>query len=417
MDKEDLNRLISSGKYLCFKPNMMQPRSDPDSGGAETAAETSAETGGGMGGEQAAAAEPRAELFDLALLQQSIYFKETAADEDGDIRTDTRVMLAFDEHDPLQGGISSSAKPSILIPALEKWYGGAGKITLSDHDMQVLEVLARAPTFDPFILMSYRADLEQQRTVHPAYFEVDQATSNGVRRVIESRAARLVKLALAMDDAVDLDTPDADGADAQTPSPFGPDEALLSRQRSITASLAKAIWTTRLDQQSKELLAGFRIAEGDMARVLFAWKGISYYEFLFRGLINEHKDFFRWLGADDSLPRDKHQMRPGEWETMVEQRKNAVTAIRQSYLRCANVLKRYDEAYAALTDKQDPKPFQRFLMAAPGLFQGLGMSIGRFGHAGKAWSDLTNQGRRMRLGASKLEPFYAFVLSLGRPAD
>lgn len=408
MDKDDLDTLLSSGKFLCFKPAMLapaviEPEGPPSAARRQKPKEPTPK-------ETARAEEPKPALFDLALLQQSIFFKESTADDDGEFETETRVMLSFDEKDPHQGGVSSPAQPDALLAALTKWYGGAGQVSFNDHDRMILDVLCRVPTFDPFILLAYRPDLERQRKVHNAYFEVDRPTSDGVQKVIERRAGRLVALALRMEETVD-----GDEADSSSAKPRQNDETLQARQRSITASLADAIWSNRLDRQSKSLLQSFKIDEADMARVLFAWKGISYYEFLFNGLVKEHHDFFQWLGSTDSTPRDAHQIDPEKLKGMKTRREQAIRLIRQSYLRCAGVLQRYEDAYDALTARNDPKPFQRFLLAAPTLFEGLGTNIGRFGHASNAWGLLTNRGRRLRIGYDKLDPFFDFVLSLHRP--
>jgi hypothetical protein len=216
MDKDDLNTLLSSGKFLIFKPSALAPKEG-------------AKASRGPDG-------PGPALFDLALLQQAVFFKEAAVDEDDEIETSTRVMLSFDEKDPLQGGVSSPAHPETLIPALAKWYGGMGQIEVSDHDRTVLEALCRVPTFDPFILLAFRPDLERARAIHPAYFDVDRATSEGVHRVIERRASRLVKLALSMEGT----TRALESADDSIEVGDGPS---VSRQRSVTLSLADAIWS------------------------------------------------------------------------------------------------------------------------------------------------------------------------------
>lgn len=415
MDKDDLETLLSSGKFLCFKPAMLAPP-PPEIVALPAAArrrrparrdrsEGEDEHGDEHGDEK----EPGPALFDLALLQNSIFFKESADDGgDGEFETRTRVMLAFDVRDPLQGGVSSTARPDSLLTALAKWYGGVGRIDLTNHDRAVLDVLCRVPTFDPFILLAFRPELERHRKIHTAYFEVDELTSLGVRKVIERRASRLVTLALRMEEPIDT------GAAAGRPPPRS-DETFQSRQRSITASMTDAIWTTRLDRQSRSLLESFKIDAAEMERVLFAWKGISYYEYLFNDLLKEHHDFFRWLGSGDSMPRDAHQIDPEVLAGLKQRREQSIKLIRRSYLRCATLLKRYEEAYEALTSRNDPKPFQHFLVAAPMLFEGLGTNIGRFGHAGNAWGTLTNGGRRMRIAYDRLDPFYDFVVSLHHP--
>ncbi|MBP5857247.1 hypothetical protein KAJ83_09525 [Marivibrio halodurans] len=407
MDKDDLETLLSSGKFLCFKPAILAP--PPPEIVALPAAARRRKPARHDEAEDEGESEPGPALFDIALLQNSIFFKESTDDGgDGEFETQTRVMLAFDARDPLQGGVSSTAQPDKLLAALAKWYGGIGRIDLTDHDRAVLDVLCRVPTFDPFILLAFRPELERYRKIHTAYFEVDELTSLGVRKVIERRASRLVTLALRMEEPVDT-------REANKGRHPRRDETFQSRQRSITASMTEAIWTTRLDKQSRSLLESFKIDEVEMERVLFAWKGISYYEFLFNGLLKEHHDFFRWLGSIDSLPRDAHQIDPETLAGMKQRREQSIKLIRRSYLRCATLLKRYEDAYEALTSRNDPTPFQRFLVAAPMLFEGLGTNIGRFGHAGNAWGALTNGGRRMRIAYDRLDPFYDFVVSLHHP--
>jgi hypothetical protein len=393
MDKDDLTILLSSGKFLCFKPSTLAQAYKAPAQPEGTDPGTGSENG------------PPLALFDLDLLQKSIFFKETGLTDEGDLATSTRVMLSFDENDALQGGVSSAAHPDLLIPALNKWYGGQGQIDLTPHDHAVLDCLCRVPTFDPFILLSYRETLESHRKVHPAYYDVDRVTSDGVKKVIDRRASRLVKLALGEEE--EMDVPQDPAVETQAEG-----DTLISRQRSISRSLVDAIWTSRVDDQTRSLLQSFRIADGDMRRVLFAWKGISYYEYIFNGLMRDHQDFFRWLGSSESQPRDGHQIDPGRLKDLAARRTKSIKAIRQSYVRCAGLLSRYEDAYGALTTDNNPKPFQGFLMAAPKLFTKLGVDIGRFGHASNGWAEMTNKGRRYRVSYDRLDVFYDFVLSL-----
>lgn len=369
MDRDTLKLLLNSGRFLCYNPNTLDGVTS-----ADIALSPDQKTG-----ENA--------LFDSPILEYAVFFKEARVDANDDYVITTRVMLPFNENNAEEGGASVEALPEIFEPVMDRWFGQKVDIRQGDHDRNVLEVLCRTPTFDPFLLSAQRHLIERDRKVDPKYFSVDLSTGDDVRAMIGRRTRKLIQLALG----------------ANTPAP---------RVDATMEAVEEAVWNCQSNQRTASLFESLRIPESQVNRILFAWKGISYYEHLFQRFGDDYKEFLLWLGDPDSLPRDTNSITVEEMRMVRGQRNNAQTVMRGYYVHATEILQRYDRAYLALVEKGTPEPFQKFLQAAPNLFETLGLSIGAFGHANNAWLSLTNDGRRRKRKASSLTPFFRFVAAL-----
>jgi hypothetical protein len=415
MDRETLRYLLRSGKFLCYNPAALARDAtdlDPpvaaeapcapctaaaEGDGSVLAVEWSADAVQHEGEPPPGGAlpprpppEPPPPLFDSPYLAAAVFFKEAQAD-DGDeeeLRVSTRVMLPFNAQNAHEGGASVDARPDLLESALEKWYGGRAQVALSPHDRAVLDVFCRTPTFDPFLLLAQRAEIERERKVDPAGFAIDGDAAKEVRAIIHGRAAALVGLALG-------------------------DDAKPARVKATIDALETAIWTCTANDRTGRLFRSLGVPADKTDRILFAWKGIAYYEYLFRGLGADYADFLVWLRGPDSMPKDLKTLESRRADAIRSLRRRGQEAMRQYYGRATGILKQHAEAYDALLVHGNPQPFQKFLLAAPTLFETLGMSIGAFGHASNAWKTLTNHGRRPSRKADALEAFYRFVVELG----
>lgn len=428
MDRETLRYLLRSGKFLCYDPaalardagdptlqgteGTLSPcaaaspspeRPDVGNGGTEdgdggvTAVEWAAEAVLEAGTEMPEStlpppppSEPPLPLFDSPYLAAAVFFKEAHAD-DGDeeeLRVATRIMLPFNSQNAQEGGASVDARPDILESALEKWYGGRAQVTLTPHDRAVLDVFCRTPTFDPFLLLAQRAEIERERKVDPAGFAIDADAAKEVRTIIHGRAAALVGLALG-------------------------DDAKPARVKATIDALEDAIWTCSTNERTGRLFKSLGVPSDKTDRILFAWKGIAYYEYLFRDLGRDYADFLIWLRGPDSMPKDLKTLEMRRAEAIRSLRRRGQEAMRTYYGRATGILKQHSDAYESLLVHGNPQPFQQFLLAAPTLFETLGMSIGAFGHASNAWKTLTNHGRRPSRKADALEAFYRFIVELG----
>ncbi|MDW3205080.1 MAG: hypothetical protein R8L07_06005 [Alphaproteobacteria bacterium] len=369
MDRETLTYMLRSGRFLCYDPgnldNAVRPRV-PDAPLPQSDVMT---------------------LFDSPYLSNAVFFKEAYSDDNDEFSVGTRVMFVFNEHNALEGGASVTAEPDELEDALEKWYGGKIQIGLSLHDRNVLEVFCKTPTFDPFLLLAQRRDIERDRAVDTSSFDIDAGTADDVRAIVNARAAALVNLAMG------------EGVEEK-------------RTRATVNALEEAIWRCEANQRTGRLFKSLGVPADKTDRILFAWKGIAYYEYLFRNFATDYAEFLIWLRSPQSLPRDMSSIENRRAYRLKSLRRTSQTVMRGYYTHATEILKKHANAYDALLGEGNPEPFQKFLLAAPKLFETLGLSIGSFGHASNAWKSLTNNGRRPNRNAEALEGFYRFISTL-----
>lgn len=369
MDRESLTYLLRSGRFLCYDP-----------GNLDTVVQQ----------RKTEAALPPSNvmtLFDSPYLAKAVFFKEAYSDDGDELSVGTRVMFVFNENNALEGGASVTAQPDDLEDALAKWYGGKVKIDLSIHDRNVLEVFCKTPTFDPFLLLAQRREIERDRPVDPTSFSIDAGTAEDVRAIVNARATALVNLAMG-------------------------DDVEEKRIRATVNALEEAIWRCEANQRTGRLFQSLGVPPDKTDRILFAWKGIAYYEYLFRNFATDYAEFLIWLRGPQSVPKDMGSLESRRAYRLQSMRRTGQTVMRGYYTHATEILKKHADAYDALLGAGNPEPFQKFLLAAPRLFETLGLSIGSFGHASNAWKTLTNHGRRPNRNAEALEAFYRFISTL-----
>jgi hypothetical protein len=74
----------------------------------------------------------------------------------------------------------------------------------------------------------------------------------------------------------------------------------------------------------------------------------------------------------------------------------------------------YDEAYASLIERQDPKLFREFLLSAPALFLEIGEKMGAMSHVTSFWQYRFPEGKPANIDPDELTViFQDFTRSFG----
>lgn len=340
-------------------------------------------------------------LFDEAVLNEGIFFKEVQENDEGDIVVSTRVYFPFVSDEAELGGQSTIATPERITRALERRGRFRKGGTLSTHDQHTLDLLHMVPTFDPFLLLSRRTELEAERPVDQTYFDISQSDWQRIRRPVMEKISKLVRKASLAQTAENM---------LQTNAQI--DEAQQEAQKLMTSSVIDAIWQGDSSEGTRQLIRGFKLDEARTSEFLFAWKGVSYYEFQYNSRIRELHAFFQWLGdANLSLPADGAMLQPAQMDRLRYRRDMAKKLVRRSYAAIQAVLKEYNASFDALVEHEDPRPFKSFLERAPQAFMTIGIAIGVLAHSAVAWSILTKAGTK-RVKAVQVEPFYDFVIAV-----
>lgn len=379
LDRDGLRMLLASGRFLCFDVR-----------------ELSTAVRGKHTDDPARAKF----LFDEAILNDAIYFKEVSENEDDEVVVSTRVYFPFIADEAELGGQSTVATPESIAKVLERQgrfqRGGA----LSSHDQRTLDLLNAIPTFDPFLLLSRRNELESERPVDQAYFDISQSDWTKIRRPVMEKIAKLVRKASMQVAAGNL------MAQAEI------SEEQQEAQKLMTASVIDAIWQGESSEGTRQLIRGFKLDEDKTSEFLFAWKGVSYYEFQYNIRTRDIHAFFHWLGDGEmSLPADIATLAEGQVDRVRYRRDLSKKLVRRSYTTIKGVLSEYNTSFDKLVNDNNPKFFRDFLERAPSAFIAIGISIGVLAHSAVAWTQLTKAGQK-RVKALHLEPFYDFVIAV-----
>lgn len=376
LDREGLRLLLNSGRFLCFNVKEI----------------TEALAAGGE------SASKRQLLFDNALLNGGIFFKEIEhSEEEDEIVVSTRVYFPFITEEAEMGGQSIRATPERLARFMEKeGHSGPGRAGLSDHDRAVLEVLETTPTFDPFLFLARRAELEIERPVSSAYMDISEQDWLQIRRPVMEKVSQLVRKAAIAAAGGD----DKESADAR------------EMQQLMASSVIDAIWRGETSEGTRQLIRGFKLDEERTSEFLFAWKGVSYYEFQFMKRTQLLNGFLRWMASNEmTTPADSQLLQEPHLERMRYRVNTGRTLLKRSYLALSQVLRDYNLAFEELVRADNPKKFREFLEVAPAAFLMIGTAIGMLTHSAVAWRNLTADGSK-RVKSANLEPFLDFLVSI-----
>ncbi len=373
MDRQALQLMLRSGRVLCF-----------DVARVSEAVRLATEEG---------RAPPL--LFQEPMLNDAIFFKEVVLDdiEDNPPEVSTRVYFPYMSEDADLGGESILAEPDRLVRAIDRTGERRARRQLDPHDQRILDILRELPTFDPFLLLSRRGLIEAERPISALYFDIDEQEWTDIRKPVMAKIGRLVGRAT-------LELGEAAGQDA----------ALAAERGS--AAVLEAIWKGTASTGVRSLIAGFKLPPERTTELLFAWKGINYYEFQYQQAEAKFANFLAWLSdPDGALPRNAAMLPMAVMERLGNLRATAQAGSTRNLASVRLILKRYNQAFDALVDQDNPMLFQQFLDRAPSAFVDMGMAVGLMSHSANAW-DLRTQSGRKRLGAQDLEPLLDFIVML-----
>ena len=380
MNRRALKTLLRSGRFLCFDARAVYLNLK--------------EAHGNEG-------FPRDKLFDLSTLNLGIFFKEVTLDDEGDeVLVSTRVYFPYNDSEVDQGGESTLADPDRIVRVLAKRGAIKADESLSTHDQRVLDILTKVPTFDPFLLLSQRRELEVERSISPNYFDITEADWMLIRRPVLEKIGTLVAKANA-----------GDGLDVYQEYVGDRHNEKDDHQRIMTGAVVDAIWQGEETPGSRSLIRSFRLNESQTKQFLFAWKGINYYEFQYERHKPLFYEFFEWLGSERSLPRDREAMTESAMDRFVYRRNRAKALIRATHSTVIRIIQNYNQAFDQLIQNDDPRPFQAFLRDAPKNFLTVGLAIGILAHTANAW-DNTASNKRKPMRSVDLEPFYDFIIAI-----
>lgn len=266
-------------------------------------------------------------------------------------RVATKIVFPFDREALGVGGQSLFVGQSGYKERLSEIVGP--ETTESRRDMEVLRLLSRLPSLDPFLVREHL----RRHGFQPAdcYFEISPADMARMHAYAAEQMGELISLAFKGGTG----TIDGDLVDKLV-------DALLSANAD-----------ERLDPLRLTLgLEGEAFKEG-----VFSWTGFLYYKWQF----SDAAPKLTRVSAELEQVKPEGRVEKATLDEIAARRGKLKGLIRDAARQASAIMKLYDDAFGDLVHKGHASAFRKFLLEAPRLFVDLGQGMGVIAHIASFW--------------------------------
>jgi hypothetical protein len=223
----------------------------------------------------------------------------------------------------------------------------------------ILEIFDSLPTVDPFLVRD-RLEIEDI-SVNPMYLAISENEWQAIQRHIIQRFRTIIDFAFA-------------------------DEG-LDRGGEKLRTLVRKLWVARDVEGLDPIVSALQLPRQDAAAILYAWKGILYYDYKVAHMRSDFDGFAQWLNQD-AVPSDAPA---AEQQRLIKAlREDTAKAFRGTWSGIHQILGDYNKSYDELfVHRRSPAPFINFMRRAHKHFWVLGTHIARADHALDLWDKMT----------------------------
>jgi hypothetical protein len=282
----------------------------------------------------------RGPFFNLGVLKNAMLIK--AGEGHSGLRT--KLFLPFDSSNTTRGGMSMECTPDMTASMLESFFALRFDPAILAKDLKKIQILARTPTFAPFLLRDAfeRASVE----VDVRHFQVSDGE---VRELKDNLKAKLKPLA-AM--------------------------ALPSAGTNIDGSKLELLVNKLWDLDDPAFIAPFtqalKIPEGEGFGTLYAWIGVSYFNREFTKRQAALRTFAEWLVSKPPFSAGTREEVVAQFEA---DRKPTRDRVRAAWSAAGTIFDRFNSSYDRLIQQSDASLFIEYLSRVRGDFEALGLHL------------------------------------------
>ena len=297
-------------------------------------------------------------LFESPVLNGAIILKHRLRADEADLFNPrraiaTKLIIPFERTDMKQGGQSVFVGQRGFESLLREVGNYGDKLEIK-RDMEVLRLIDQVPSLDPFLLREHLRG--NGVNPDPCYFEISASDQQRMFDYAAAEIGRLTALATGLR-----------GGGVSSAS---------------TARMVLALLSSEVNEKLEPLRATLKLGPEEFCEGVFSWRGFIYYKWS----IGEF-----W----PKLIKTLHEIKTIQPAGKVNVAEAAfLTSAKQMIIRGARdnsdavraVIHKYDDAYASMIDRQDPRLFREFLLAAPAMFLEIGGKMGAMAHVTSFWS-------------------------------
>ena len=327
-------------------------------------------------------------FFHSAMLNRSIIVKHRLRRDEQDLfrarkHVATKVILPLDPSDLKIGGRAFFVGQNDYLRLLAEMAPRTEAQGL--HDRELLDLLDTLPSLDPFLM---RERLKEAGYC-PArcYFDLSEGDAQRMYGFLRQELEPLIQAS------------------------FGPSSKVLDEK---TAKLATKILSNANDDELEPLRLVLGMDPHEFTEGVFCWKGYVYYKWRMSELLPRVRPVAQRIATIrtyDSANKDSAIY-------IAASRRTLRRAINEACRSTHEALTVYDDAFADLTHKGQPKAFRQFLLRAPELFQALGERLGALEHIVSFWRYRFPDGEPVAVRVEELRDiFMDFETGLGAAAE
>ena len=297
-----------------------------------------------------------APLFQSNILNSSLILKHRLRADEVDFFSTrralaTKIIIPFERSDLKFGGRSLFIGQRGFEGLLQEAVNYKEKKDMR-RDLDVLRLIDSVPSLDPFLLREHL----RVNDIRPdsSYFAISEADQNRMHDYAAQEVSRLTSMA-------------SGGS---------------SRPNGATSRMVEALLSSDVDEKLEPLRATLNLGPAEFSEGVFSWRGFIYYKWC---LDESWPNLIRALrGIKSITPIGKIS---GDERNLLEASKNVILrGAKANSMEIRRIIAIYDDAYAGLIERQDPKLFREFLLGAPKLFLDIGDRMGAISHITSFWN-------------------------------
>jgi hypothetical protein len=316
-------------------------------------------------------------LFKTPTLNRAVFLKlpiearQSAASREGIGRFETKIYLPFENGLEKGGQAVNFSAPNFqeVIRALRPSNQSEDQESM-ERDQLVLHLLESLPSMDPFLLKEkFR---QSELDVDERYFTLTDEAWQEIRKFVMNKFRPMIGFAYPNSASSELHV----------------------------AKITEILWEAKNDPDVQKMMGALSIPPEKIEDVLYAWKGVIYYEFVYTKNKQKINDFLKWI--------DQIGMQLGGITPTTKEFRNSIrTKLANNISKMMPILLDHKNAYDELfVHKRNAKPFVSFISQCSNQFCALSTTVGQLMIIIQIWNDFNLRSNPYKSNSYQVNKFF-----------
>ncbi|MBU3655422.1 MAG: hypothetical protein FGM23_03560 [Alphaproteobacteria bacterium] len=310
-------------------------------------------------------------LNECIIVKQPNFYEKT---KENDIKNDEKLITKLYypyEDNILNGGLTFEISKNSLERIVSVLCNNSKQYNdIIDYDENIIESFLDLPTVDPFIL--YENFKRKRIDIPEEYFNISKDEWLKIYDYVSKQFSPIIKFAY-------------------------PDQKVVPNQLS---KLVDLLWQGRLCDDTANIMKPLNVDINHIEEVLFSWKGIVYYSYIFKSNAQKAAQMTKWFSSVGNNNRYIQNSMQSKKCYFVSKIKRTTGDIKKN-------IDLYDEAYGNLFIKRkSPDQFINFLADSREIFWDMSAAVSEITTLYQIWHNFTAQHKNQKITPARLAYFF-----------